>query len=130
MTCSVLERFAQQVREVIKNKKFYGALFAQVTTVNVVTAEPTTPAKIDPSMAWFTTISGNTLPSHATAFGTIIYPAEPMVKPSAQKIKIASALDNLYTSRTCSSYIIHGCATCRVLITLMVNFSRALVIQL
>ena len=54
-----------------KNKKFYGALFAQVTTVNVLTAEPTTPAKIDPSRAWFTTISGSTLPSHATAFGTI-----------------------------------------------------------
>jgi hypothetical protein len=53
-----------------------------------------------------------------------------MIKPSAQKIKIATALDNLYTSRTCSSYIIHGCATCRVLITLMVNFSRALVIPL
>jgi hypothetical protein len=45
-----------------------------------------------------TTISGNMLPNHDTAFGTIRYPAEPIVKPSAQKIKIANALDILYPS--------------------------------
>jgi hypothetical protein len=69
---SVFENIALAGPEKLyKNKKFYGALFAQVTIVNVLTAEPTTPAKIDPSMAWFTTISGSTLPSHATTFGTI-----------------------------------------------------------
>ncbi len=83
----------------IKTKN-YGVLFAQVTTVNVLTAEPTIPAKIDPSMAWFTTISGSILPSHDTAFGTIKYPAVPIVKPSAQKIRIASVLDIFYASGT------------------------------
>jgi hypothetical protein len=69
---SAFENIAQiRSQKLYKHKKFYGALFAQVTTVNVLTAEPTTPARIDPSMAWFTTISGKTLPSHATAFGTI-----------------------------------------------------------
>lgn len=94
-----------------KNKKNYGVLFAQVTTVNVLTAEPTIPAKIDPSMAWFKTISGSILPSHDTAFGTIRYPAEPIVKPIAQKIRIASALDIvLHASETCSSSCaIHRC---------------------
>ncbi len=87
-----------QIRQVIKTTiKNYGALLAHVTTVNVLTAEPTIPAKIDPSMAWFTTISGSTLPSHDTAFGTIRYPAEPIVKPIAQKIKIANALDILHS---------------------------------
>ncbi len=87
--------------------KNYGALLAQVTIVNVLTAEPTIPAKIDPNMAWFTTISGSMLPSHNTAFGTIRYPAEPIVKPIAQKIKIASALDILHASGTCSLYAVH-----------------------
>src|ERR671913_368876 len=108
----------------IKVKKIYGALFAQVTTVNVLTAEPTTPAKIEPSMAWFNTISGSTLPNQDTAFGTIRYPAEPIVNPSAQKIRIASDLDILYPSGTCSSYAIHCCGTCKELITLIVNFYR------
>jgi hypothetical protein len=110
--------------------KIYGVLFAQVTTVNVLTAEPTTPAKIEPSTAWFTTISGSILPSHDTAFGTIRYPAEPIVKPSAQKIKIASDLDILYPSGTSSFYTIHRCATCKVLITLIVNFYQVLIIKL
>ena len=77
----------------INKVKNYEDLFAQVTTVNVLTAEPTTPARIDPSIASFTTISGSTLPSHVTTFGTIKYPTEPIEKPSAQKIKIASPLD-------------------------------------
>lgn len=87
--------------------KNYGALLAQVTTVNVLTAEPTIPAKIDPNMAWFTTISGSTLPSHDNAFGTIRYPAEPIAKPITQKIKIATALDIFNASGTCSSYAVH-----------------------
>jgi hypothetical protein len=110
--------------------KIYGVLLAQVTTVNVLTAEPTTPAKIEPSTAWFTTISGSILPSQDTAFGTIRYPAEPIVKPSAQKIKIASDLDILYPSGTCSFCAIHCCATCKGLITLIVNFYRVLIIKL
>src|SRR5688572_32908603 len=81
-------------------------------------------------MAWFNTISGSTLPNQDTAFGTIRYPAEPIVKPSAQKIKIASDLDILYPSGTCSFYEIHCCATCKVLITLIVNFCRVLIIKL
>ncbi len=81
-----------------KLKKNYGFLFAHVITVNVLTAEPTIPARIEPNTAWLTTISGNMFPNHDTAFGTMRYPAEPIVKPSAQKIKIASALDILYTS--------------------------------
>ena len=113
MTRSLYGRLPWEVSKV--KKKFYGGLFAQVTTVNVLTAEPTTPAKIDPNMAWFTTISGNTLPSHDTAFGTIRYPAEPIVKPTAQKIKIATALDNLYTSGTCCSYAIHSRVNCTAL---------------
>src|ERR687892_462030 len=90
-------------KKLLIKTKIYGALFAQVTTVNVLTAEPTIPAKIDPSTAWFTTISGSILPSHDTAFGTIRYPAEPIVKPIAQKIRIASALDIiiLHTPGTC-----------------------------
>lgn len=91
----------------------------------MLTAEPTIPAKIDPSIAWFTTISGSILPSHDTAFGTIRYPAEPIVKPIAQKIKMANALDILNASVGCSSCAIHHCATCMILLTLMVNFSRA-----
>jgi hypothetical protein len=133
MTCGISGKMmSYQLMHVYlyKSKKIYGALFAQVTTVNVLTAEPTTPAKIDPNMAWFTTISGSILPSQDTAFGTIRYPAEPIVKPSAQKIRIASALDILYPSGTYSSYAIHRCATCKALLTLIVNFSRALVIQL
>ena len=90
-------------KKLLIKTKNYGVLFAQVTTVNVLTAEPTTPAKIDPSMAWFTTISGSILPSHDTAFGTIRYPAEPIAKPIVQKIKIASALDILHASGTCDS---------------------------
>lgn len=81
----------------IKNKN-YGLLFAQLITANVLTAEPTIPAKIALSTAWLTTISGNMLPNHDTAFGTMRYPAAPIVKPSAQKIKIARALDILYPS--------------------------------
>ena len=81
----------------IKNKN-YGLLFAQLITANVLTAEPTIPAKIALSTAWFTTISGNMLPNHDTAFGTMRYPAAPIVKPSAQKIKIARALDIIYPS--------------------------------
>ena len=50
--------------------KNYEDLFAHVTTVNVLIAEPTIPARIAPNTAWFTTISGSTLPSHDTAFGT------------------------------------------------------------
>jgi hypothetical protein len=97
-----------KLRTYLKMKiKNYGALLAQVTTVNVLTAEPTTPAKIDPNMAWFTTISGSMLPSHDTAFGTTRYPAEPIVKPITQKIKIACALDILLASGTCSSYAVH-----------------------
>ena len=80
---------------------------AQVTTVNVLTAEPTIPAKIDPNMAWFTTISGSMLPSQDTALGTIRYPAVPIVKPIAQKIRIASALDIFHTPGTCNSYAAH-----------------------
>jgi hypothetical protein len=75
---------SQQIRGRYIKIKNYGALFAQVTTVNVLTAEPTMPAKIDPSMA----------------FGTIRYPAEPIVKPSAQKIRIASVLDIFYAPGT------------------------------
>jgi hypothetical protein len=95
----------------------------------VLTAEPTIPAKIDPSIAWFTTISGSILPSHDTAFGTIRYPAEPIVKPIAQKIKMANALVILHASVGCSFCAIHYCATCMILLTLMVNFSGAHIIQ-
>jgi hypothetical protein len=133
MTCGISGKMmSYQLMHVYlyKSKKIYGALFAQVTTVNVLTAEPTTPAKIEPNMAWFTTISGSILPSQDTAFGTIRYPAEPIVKPSAQKIRIASDLDILYPSAACSSYAIHCCATCKVLITLIVNFYRALIIEM
>jgi hypothetical protein len=91
---------SQQIKGSYIKIKNYGALFAQVTTVNVLTAEPTMPARIDPSIAWFTTISGSILPSHDTAFGTIRYAAEPIVKPSAQKIRIASVLDIFYASGT------------------------------
>jgi hypothetical protein len=110
--------------------KSYGVLFAHVTTVNVLTAEPTIPAKIDPNMAWFTTISGSTLPNQETALGTIRYPAEPIVKPIAQKIKIANPLDILHASEGCSWYAIHHRATCIALITLMVNFYGVVVILL
>ena len=98
-------------------------------TVNVVTAEPTTPAKTEPSTAWFTTISGNMLPNHDTAFGTMIYPAEPIVKPSAQKIKIANPLDNLSPSYTWTIYVIHYRAAPAILINLIVNFYQALIID-
>jgi hypothetical protein len=85
----------------------YGALFAHVTTANVLTAEPTTPARMDPSTTWFTTISGSTLPNHDTAFGTIKYPIEPIVKPIAQKTKIASPLDNPRASKIYGLKSIH-----------------------
>ena len=104
-------------------------MFAQVITVNVVTAEPTTPAKTEPNTAWLTTISGNRLPNHDTAFGTMIYPAEPIVKPSAQKIKIASPLDILSPSYTCTMYVIHYRAAPVILINLIVNFCQALIID-
>ena len=65
--------------------------------VNVLTAEPTTPARMAPRIAWFTIISGKIVPSHETTFGTKKYPAVPIVKPSIQKIKIANALDNILT---------------------------------
>jgi hypothetical protein len=97
--------------------------------VNVVTAEPTTPAKTEPSTAWLTTISGNMLPNHDTAFGTMIYPAEPIVKPSAQKIKIASPLDILSPSCTWTMYVIHYRAAPAMLINLIVNFYQALIID-
>ena len=97
-------------------------------TVNVVTAEPTTPAKTEPNTAWLTTISGNRLPNHDTAFGTMIYPAEPIVKPSAQKIKIASPLDILSPSYTWTMYVIHYRAAPAMLINLIVNFYQVLVI--
>jgi hypothetical protein len=93
--------------EVLNKNKNYEVLLAQVTTANVLTAEPTIPAKIDPNMAWFTTISGSIDPSHDTAFGTIRYPAEPTAKPIAQKIKIATALDILHASGTYRLYAIH-----------------------
>ena len=98
-------------------------------TVNVVTAEPTTPAKTEPSTAWLTTISGSMLPNHDTAFGTMIYPAEPIVKPSAQKIKIASPLDILSPSYTWTIYAIHYRAAPAMLINLIVNFYQALIID-
>ena len=98
-------------------------------TVNVVTAEPTTPAKTEPSTTWLTTISGSMLPNHDTAFGTMIYPAEPIVKPSAQKIKIASPLDILSPSYTWTMYVIHYRAAPAMLINLIVNFYRAQVID-
>jgi hypothetical protein len=104
-------------------------LFAQVITVNVVTAEPTTPAKTEPNTAWLTTISGNMLPNHDTAFGTMIYPAEPIVKPSAQKIKIASPLDILSPSYSCTMYVIHYRAGPGMFINLIVNFYQALIIE-
>jgi hypothetical protein len=97
-------------------------------TVNVVTAEPTTPAKTEPNTAWLITISGNMLPNHDTAFGTMIYPAEPIVKPSAQKIKIASPLDILSPSFTWTMYVIHYRAAPAMLINQIVNFYRALII--
>jgi len=56
--------------DIIKTK-IYAGLFAHVTTANVLTAEPTIPAKMDPSTAWLTTISGNTLHNHEAALGTI-----------------------------------------------------------
>jgi hypothetical protein len=98
-------------------------------TVNVVTAEPTTPAKTEPSTAWLTTISGSMLPNHDTAFGTMIYPAEPIVKPSAQKIKIASPLDILSPSYSCTMYVIHYRAGPAMFINLIVNFYQALIID-
>jgi hypothetical protein len=116
--------------KVIIKIKSYGVLFAHVTTVNVLTAEPTIPAKIEPNMAWFTTISGSTLPNQETALGTIRYPAEPIVKPIAQKIKIASALDILHPSESCSWYGIHHRAACVALISLIVNFYGVVVILL
>ncbi len=104
-------------------------MFAQVITVNVVTAEPTTPAKTEPNTAWLMTISGNMLPNHDTAFGTMIYPAEPIVKPSAQKIKIASPLDIVSSSHTWTIYVIHYRAAPAMLINLIVNFYQALIID-
>jgi hypothetical protein len=77
----------------------YADLFAQVTTVKVLIAEPTTPARTDPSIAWFITMSGNMLPSHDVTFGTTMYPTDPMVKPRIQKIKIARPLDTFVASR-------------------------------
>ena len=97
--------------------------------MNVVTAEPTTPAKTEPSTAWLTTISGNMLPNHDTAFGTMIYPAEPIVKPSAQKIRIAIPLDILSPSYTRTMYVIHYRAAPAMLINLIVNFYQALIID-
>jgi hypothetical protein len=90
-------KYGRKFEKKIQNKD-YGVLFAQVITANVLTAEPIMPAKIELSTAWLITISGNILPNHDTAFGTMMYPAEPIVKPSAQKIKIANALDILYPS--------------------------------
>ncbi len=104
-------------------------MFAQVITVNVVTAEPTTPAKTEPNTAWLITISGNMLPNHDTAFGTMIYPAEPIVKPSAQKIKIASPLDILYPSCSWTIYVIHHRAAPAMLINLIVNFYQVLIVD-
>jgi len=98
-------------------------------TANVLTAEPTIPAKIALSTAWLTTISGNMLPNHDAAFGTMRYPAAPIVKPSAQKIKIANALDIFYPSYTRTLYAIHHRAAPAVLITVIVNFYQALVIS-
>ena len=103
-------------------------MFAQVITVNVVTAEPTTPAKTEPNTAWLITISGNMLPNHDTAFGTMIYPAEPIVKPSAQKIKIASPLDIVSPSHIWTMYVIHYRAAPAMLINPIVNFYRSLYI--
>ena len=104
-------------------------MFAQVITVNVVTAEPTTPAKTEPNTAWLITISGDMLPNHDTAFGTMIYPADPIVKPSAQKIKIASPLDIVSPSHTWTMYVIHYCAAPAMLINLIVNYYRARIID-
>jgi len=103
-------------------------LLAQVITVNVLTAEPTTPAKTEPNTAWLTTISGNMLPNHDTALGTMMYPAEPIVKPRAQKIKIASPLDILYPSHSRTMYVIHHRAAPAMLINLIVNFYKAPII--
>lgn len=98
-------------------------------TANVLTAEPTIPAKIALSTAWLTTISGNMLPNHDAAFGTMRYPAAPIVKPNAQKIKIANALDIFYPSYTRTLYAIHHRAAPAVLITVIVNLYQALVIS-
>jgi hypothetical protein len=55
----------------------------------------------------------------------MIYPAEPIVKPSAQKIRIASALDIVYPSETWTLYAIHNRGGPVMLITLIVNFYQA-----
>jgi hypothetical protein len=59
----------------------------------------------------------------------MIYPAEPIVKPSAQKIKIASPLDILSPSYTWTIYAIHYRAAPAMLINLIVNFYQALIID-
>jgi hypothetical protein len=57
---------------VISSSQFYEDLLAHVMTVNVLTADTTSPARIAPSMAWFSTTSGKIFPSHDTTLGTAI----------------------------------------------------------
>jgi hypothetical protein len=92
LTSHLAKNFNNNIGNGFKVKNYEG-LFAQVTTVNVLIAEPTMPANIAPNTAWFTTICGRTAPSHDTTLGTTRKPTEPIEKPSAQKIKIATPLD-------------------------------------
>jgi hypothetical protein len=70
------------------------ALLAHVTTVNVLTAEPTIPAISAPIMAWFTNF-GRTIENQSAMPGKERYPMNPIPKPRSQNEKIASPLDIL-----------------------------------
>jgi hypothetical protein len=64
-----------------------------VITVNVVTAEPITPAITAPIIDWFTKVGMNSL-NHAAILGIDKYPKNPIPNPNIQKAKIANPLDN------------------------------------
>ena len=70
------------------------ALLAHVTTVNVLTAEPTIPAISAPIMAWFTNF-GRTIENQSAMPGKERYPTNPIPKPRSQNEKIANPLDIL-----------------------------------
>jgi hypothetical protein len=68
-------------------------LFAHVTTVKVLTAEPTIPAIKAPIIAWFTNC-GSTLENQSAIPGKERYPIKPIPNPRSQNENIANPLDN------------------------------------
>jgi|ERR1051325_2125506 hypothetical protein len=70
------------------------ARFAHVTTVNVLTAEPTIPAINAPIIAWLTNL-GKTTENQSAIPGSDRYPMNPIPNPKSQNEKIASPRDKL-----------------------------------